>query len=324
MIPRILVISILVWAFMHCSNDLIDSGSGSEAGNSKLIGIIVDEDGRPVDNALATLKRKNDSLVNKYTQVINWRVRDTSVYTDFSGKYVFNIPDSGMYCLTIEKYKRLLIFIDSIQVIDTHSIKMPTDTIKEPGTIKGKVLLEDSTGIKQKKIFVYCKELDQYQTEITHGEEFLFTDIPEGTHWIVGKPRSPEFKIGWKSVVVNPGQVIDIGTIILPIVTNYLVNSNVMTEDFKGRTNVPVDETPEYNFNVEIKRVERPKVIIYPEQGIVEDIDAEIKEKTLYLKHENDFPSGKGFGVYLTVYFIDGEKFTIDFISDQQQHFITE
>lgn len=315
----ILSLALLFIAGFNCSTHLADGGT--EAGNANIVGTIVDESGNPVDNALVTLNEKSDIIFSiKYD--IN-ATFDTSVYSDSKGVFTFNLPDSGMYHITVEKYKRFLVFIDSIHVFDTVTINLPPDTVREPGIITGTAFLEDTTGITNKQIRVICKEKMDYAVDISHGEAFIFSDIPRGFYSILCSPESGAFLLKWLKVEVAPGDTSDMGNIILLKISNYLLSSNVMTSDFKGLDNVPVNEIPEYTFVVAPQSVKIAKVREYPE-GETITVEAAINGNSVVLNHKDDFPRGKDIGVYLIITFQNGEDISIDFDSDPEKRFTTE
>ena len=315
----ILSLALLFIAGFNCSTHLADGGT--EAGNANIVGKIVDESGNPVDNALVTLNEKSDIIFSiKYD--IN-ATFDTSVYSESKGVNTFNQPDSGMYYITVEKYKRFLVFIDGIHVYDTFSITVPTDTVKEPGVITGQVFLEDTIGITEKQIRVICREKMDYAIDISHGEPFIFSAMPRGHYGIYCSPESGMFFIKSLKTEVIPGDTSDMGKIILLKISNYLLSSNVMTSDFKGLDNVPVNEIPEYTFVVAPQSIKVAKAVMYPEFENI-TIEAAINGNSVVLNHKDDFPRGKDIGVYLIVTFQNGEDISIDFDSDPERRFTIE
>jgi hypothetical protein len=313
-------LTLLFIAGLNCSTDLADGGT--EAGNAKIIGTVVDENGTPVDNALVTLNEKTDTILHYYTVHDSLITYDTTVATDSKGVFAFDLPDSGMYHITVEKYKRFLVFIDSIHVFNKVTISLPPDTIREPGVITGTVYLNDTTGVTEKQIRVIVKEKLDYVIEIGHGEPFTFADIPRGLYGILCSPESGEFLPKWLKVEVTPGDTTDLGKIVLQKITNYLVSSNVMTADFKGLDSVPVNVIPEYTFTAAPLFVTTAKTGVYPKgEWII--VDAVINGNTVMLNHLMDFPRGKEIGIYLEVSFAGREDITIDFMTDQEKRFTT-
>lgn len=322
MIDRILFTLSIISLLFGCSIRLSDSGSGSEAGNAKIIGTIVDESGKPVDSALVTLTEKTDSI-STFRDNTGAAAYDTTVTTDSTGTFVFNLPGSGMYQITVEKNNRFLVFIDSIPVLDTVTIKLPTDTVKAPGVLIGKAFLEDTTNAPNKQINIMCAEKKNYVVTISHGEAFVFSDIPQGNYNFYCFPASGLFVAKWVKTGVISGDTSDIGEIILKKTSNYLLSSNVMTSEFIGHQNVPVNKTPEYTFTVTPQSIELVKAVEYPEVVAIK-VDAVINGDKVLLNHETDFPRGAEIGVYLCVIVSTGEKVSIDFNTDPKHHFKTQ
>ena len=178
--------------------------------------------------------------------------------------------------------------------------------------ITGTVYLEDTTGIAEKQIRVICKEKTDYIVDISHSETFIFSDIPRGFYGILCSPESGVFLPKWSKIKVTPGDTADVGKIVLQKITNYLVSSNVMTVDFKGLDNVPVNEIPEYTFVIAPQSIKVAKAVMYPEHEAI-PIEAAINGNSVVLNHQNDFPRGKEIGVYLEVSFAGREDITLDF-----------
>jgi len=322
MTSRVLYAVFALCLLSGCSINLSDSGSGSEAGNTKIIGTIVDESGKPVDSALVTLAEKTDSIFI-YRSNTGVPVYDTSVTTDSTGRFAFNLPRSGMYQITVEKNNRFLVFIDSIAVIDTTTIQLPTAMVKAPGVVTGRVFLEDSAGISNKQIRIICAEKKDYAVTISHGENFLFSDMPQGRYTFYCLPESDIFVAKRLKTNVTSGDTSDLDDILLQKGANYLLSSNVMTGDFIGHENVPINKTPEYAFTVTPQKIALVKVVEYPEDVAI-TVDAVINGNNVVLNHESDFPRGTEIGVYLSVMLSTGEKVSIDFITDPKHHFKTQ
>lgn len=314
----IISLALLFIAGFNCSVEIADGGT--EAGNAKIAGVIVDKNGEPVENALVTLSEKTDSIFPSPDTDAEY---DTSVYTNYMGEYSFNLPDSGMYCILVEKYERFLVFIDSIHVYNKQSIPIPTDTVKAPGTVTGTVFLEDTTGISNKNILVASKELKELQVTVTHGEKFTISDLPEGHYSLFCRAESGDFLPAWVfKVKVSPDSSYDVGKIILKKLSNLLLSSNVMTAEFMGLKDLPVDIEPEYTFSKTPTDVVA-KAVVYPKDGYI-FVDPYIDGDKVIIKHTENFPSGKEIGVHMDVKFDDGDYASFDFLTDAEKRFTTQ
>jgi hypothetical protein len=315
MINRILILCIISLTIFNCSTDVADSGSGSEAGNA-IVGKTVDKSGNPVDYALITLKEKSDLIIFDNTG----STFDTTVFTNSKGEYAFAVPDSGMYYITVEKYDRLLSFIDSIHVKDTDSISIETDTIQAPGSFTGTVWLND-TGVINKNIRVFCTDMYDLEDTAAHGEAFIFTNLPIGIYNFKAVAISDSFSVQSFRVSISSDTLIDIGPVRLEKTEYQLLSSNVMTAEFQGLTDVAVDIVPEYTFS-EAPAYAVVRALIYPE--IIEiSVETEIDRNSVLLKHEEDFPTGKSIGVSLYIEFTNGEQAVINFSDRPENRFTT-
>ncbi len=314
------LLTLLFIAGFNCSTDIADGGT--EAGNAKIIGKVVDENGNPLDNAIVSLNEKCDTIFKHYNTdtTIGY---DTAVSTDSKGMYAFNLPDTGMYHIIVEKYKRFLVFIDSIHVFDTVTIVVPTDTVMAPGTITGKVLLEDTTNVSNKLIRVMCSENKDYVVEVSHGETFTFSDIPRGFFSIYSFPESDLFLPQCAKIEVISGNTSDLGEIKLIKISNYLLSSNVMTSEFNGLDSLPVDIIPQYTFVTTPQLVQMAKVGVYPKGVETITVEAVINGNSIMLNHQEDFPRGKEIGVYLTITFANREDIALDFMTIPKKRFST-
>ncbi len=308
--------------YMSCTIGVADGGNTSDIGNAKIAGTIVDQTGSPVVYALVSLNSKSDTLISIFEDNDPPISYDTSVFTNDKGAYSFNLPDTGMYYITVAKDEKFLTFIDSIHITDTQSITLATDTLQAPGSVTGIVQLDDTTNIGNKEIKISCKEYPEAQTVVVHGERFTLYDLPEGYFHLLFEAQSNEFSLEWRKVGIKTDYTTDVGTIKIKRNLIYLKSSNVMSKELIGLDNVALDITPQYTFSSKPTYAE-VKAVTYPEQTVIKTTSG-VLDYTVYVKHETPLPSGKEIGIYLDIKFVDGEQMLFDFTSNEEMRFTTE
>lgn len=201
-IPLLLVIASLYWS---CSTGIVDGGNTSDIGNA-IAGTIIDENETPIDSAEFRLRTLKDS---GYSIGI-----DTIVHTNAKGEYRFNLPPIGLYFITATKNNRPIAYIDSVEVKDTQTVIIPIYRISELSSVKGVVVLSDTSGVREKGIEIFCEPLD-YKIKVVHGDTFFITDIPRGRYPLVFTPDSDLFRNTRTGFSVGSGEIKDLGTITL-------------------------------------------------------------------------------------------------------------
>ncbi len=198
-------IPLLILLFnIHCSVDSISGTTSSE--NAKVIGTILDDNEIPVDSAEVRLRNHKDS-----TSTMEY---DTTVYSNAEGVYAFNLPPIGDYYITAAKAEKRIAYIDSVAVLDTQKVPVPTYTIGEQGSITCVVVLSDSVNITEKVIVVVCEPLD-YEQEIRSRDSFSITDIPRGRYPLIFTPVSDLHQIKRIWFFLEAGETKELGTVTL-------------------------------------------------------------------------------------------------------------
>lgn len=309
--------AVLFFSMGNCTVDVADGGT--EAGNAKITGIIVEKDGHPVENALVTLLKKTDSLHNEIDTALGF---DTSVYTNSKGEYKFDLPDSGLYCIVAKKFERYISYIDNIHVNNSKSIPISTDTVNAPGTIAGVIFLEDTAGIKNKKLSLTCKELKDLKLNPFHGKEFTISDLPEGKYDFICKANSEGFLLYRIKIKVISDSSYDIGDITIKELPNYLKSSNVMTDELVGLTNVSVDIIPKYTFHVKPYYADGTITTLPDNDTIL--VKTIIDEYNISLNLLKPFLAGKVIQLSLKMTFVNGKTLMFDFSQKEKMAFETQ
>jgi Concanavalin A-like lectin/glucanases superfamily/Domain of unknown function (DUF2341) len=131
---------------LSCSSNVMEAGS-SVSGNGRVSGCLVHQNGVPAPHAQVMI------LSISHNPVLDAPLPNLLIdTTDAQGIYAFEHVDSGAYdILAVGLDERTRALIKGIRV-DGDSVKMSSDTLREPGTIK--VMLPDSVDIQNGYVYI--------------------------------------------------------------------------------------------------------------------------------------------------------------------------
>lgn len=163
------IISVISFC-LFCNANI--SGGGSEAGNAKITGVIIDKNGNPAANTIVTLIPSNYNPVTD--RPVTDSFRDT---TSANGVYHFVAAENLNYSIEAVQYttgmRALLTDIPAGEDIDT----FPQCILSVPGTIR--ILLPQDSTNDTGYIFVPGTTI---KTKVNSSENFVLLDsIPSGT-----------------------------------------------------------------------------------------------------------------------------------------------
>ena len=121
-------ITVAILVFLFCSTDTLSGTSGSETGNGKIAGCVVDRAGKHLSDVQVML------LPGAYDPVKNADSVQLDT-TDTSGGYSFDCQPGSYTLQSVHLHERTRAYSDSVSV-DTTAIVLPDDTLKVPGSIK--------------------------------------------------------------------------------------------------------------------------------------------------------------------------------------------
>lgn len=118
----------MLFLFLHCANL---TGGGSEAGNARVIGRIVYEQGFPAGSVIVRI------LPSACDPVKDGPIADTRIDTTASdGIYQFNVPKGNRYAIqAVHMVLRTRALVPGVETRDA-DITVPPCTLKVPGVIK--------------------------------------------------------------------------------------------------------------------------------------------------------------------------------------------
>jgi hypothetical protein len=178
--------------------------------------------------------------------------------TDINGKYEFTVPDEGEYNI-IALIERKSVLIDSVKIIDTNSITLPTAVVQLSGSINGVILLAGLNPDNQIRATLYIPGTG-LSTRPSIGGTFTFDKVPQGKYILVIEPTDIDFPVTVQSVKVAAGNQTNLDTIIiygnkisgLPIIsagTEMTAETND-TFELKGTARDTLGKTLQYFWDV--------------------------------------------------------------------------
>ncbi len=155
---------------LRCSTDNI-AGSTDET-EIEISGILIEgKNNSPAEAALARLFSANDTTPEAALD---------STYTDKSGAYSFDSLTPGNYSITAEYIADADTFYGAHLNIDADSsVDLGTDTLKAPGSISGKVSVQNQAS--KSGIFCYIPGTS-YLAITDTGGSFTISNVPPGTY----------------------------------------------------------------------------------------------------------------------------------------------
>jgi hypothetical protein len=179
--PVLAILSALALCFLiGCILDSRHAGRGSEVENELgVYGVLVDESGNPVAGARVTA-RPSAAGIGKSGAMGESKVLVDSVLTDEKGRYSFHALSVGRYNLFGDyRSGSLVVLVPGISFADTlKGYNAGIDTLRAPGSIKGRVLLENAG---KGGVLSYLAGTSYLAVTDANGD-FLISGIPQGIY----------------------------------------------------------------------------------------------------------------------------------------------
>ncbi len=126
-----------IFFLLKCSSPGISAG-GSEAGNAKIVGKVIDKDGTAAANTIVTI------LSSDYNPVTGEPITDSCIdTTDDSGTYHFTVPENHIYSIeAVQQKTRLRALITNI-LVGTQDSSIEDCMLSLPGAVR--ILVSNET-----------------------------------------------------------------------------------------------------------------------------------------------------------------------------------
>ncbi|MFH0919440.1 MAG: leucine-rich repeat domain-containing protein [Fibrobacterota bacterium] len=184
------------------------AGSGSEAGNtSGLTGKACYPGGAAAVGAKVILH------VKQTPAGLAKRAATSSATTDSLGMFFIKNVPAGEYYIEISDTLRNGVLIRCVMPQNDTLIKLPADTLKPIGAIRGKLMLADSASLSFAWFYAVTWETGTLAYADTSGH-FILNNIPQGSYTLRINSYSHDYAvIDFLNVVVTPDDTTDLGSI---------------------------------------------------------------------------------------------------------------
>lgn len=209
----------VVWMLIHvcivamisqmisCSSSDSIAGTGSQAGNGRIMCMIRNNDGSPASGASVCL-RPHDYISNDSQKSIYTRF-DTR--TNAKGEFIIDSVDTGSYCIEVNDGKAHAVLL-TCAVTDTDTtVSLQEATLHPTGSLKGAItsIPGDTSGL-----LVQIYGLERLGVIDTSSGTFVIEDVPQGNYVIHIQTPSVDYKpVEIENIVVESSKSTDIGNI---------------------------------------------------------------------------------------------------------------
>jgi hypothetical protein len=170
LVPVMLVIAVLV----YCSGDRLAGGSGSDAGNGRIEGRLVANDGTPASDAIVTL------VPADYNPVTMPRSDVMAVTANEAGEFVFSSVQNDRYnILANQPSSGLRALIRNVVLLDK-DVTLRPDTLRVPGAIR--IYLADTIDPSFRYIFIQGTAISAF---VNKQSSVQLDSVPSGTMYSV-------------------------------------------------------------------------------------------------------------------------------------------
>jgi hypothetical protein len=199
------ILLLILTVFQACAPN---SGNGSEIGNARITGSLVQSDNTPASGVTIRLFRDDHVPVNGSTNPISITL------TDKNGIYSIVMVDSGTYNIIGESENDKSVFIKGIQIGNIGDITIPAYTVTAPGKVKGVSFMPGLDSVNQIRVTMYIPGTDFY-TKPFIGGTFSFSKVPAGSYTLIFDPTDPDYLVKLITINVPSGGVADLDTVML-------------------------------------------------------------------------------------------------------------
>jgi len=202
--PIIIIAAAGLFLLLKCSDPISDGGS--EAGNAKIAGIIVDKNGLPAANTIVTL------LPSDYNPVTDEPIADSCIdTTDTNGIYHFTVEEGHVYSIEAVQQQSLLRALITGISVDTQDSSIEACMLSLPGAVR--ILVPDEKF--ETPGYIYIPGTTFFVKVKTENGYTLLDSIPPGvipSIWYASEDSSSPFIMS-QNVEVTSG---DTTTVLWP------------------------------------------------------------------------------------------------------------
>jgi len=196
-IPIIMIVAAGIFSLLKCSNPGISNG-GSEAGNAKIAGMIIDRDGLPAANTIVIL------LKSDYNPVTSEPISDSCIdTTDINGVYHFTVAENNTYSIeAVQQQSGHRALISGISV-GTEDSSIEACVLSLPGAVR--ILAPDQD--HETSGYIYIPGTTFFTKIKAENGYTLLDSIPSGvipSIWYASNDSNPPVVVS-HNIKVNSG-----------------------------------------------------------------------------------------------------------------------
>lgn len=191
--------------FCSSGTDLGGSISDVDLEIAYMYGYIVDANGSAIENVEVVAFNPDTTVGGSGTF---GRAVDT-YYTEIDGKYQFDSLDQGTYTI-LANYEDSL-YVDNLNIYHDSITFVGIDTLKEPGYIKGSVVLDDNNNMG---VLVYIPGTDHIAVSDSLGN-FLISNVPADSSYKLVFQYYGYATVQFSEIVVQSSDTTSLSPVIL-------------------------------------------------------------------------------------------------------------
>lgn len=193
--------------FLQCASDNI-AGTGSHAGNGRIVCTLYNSDGSYASEAAVYLRPCNYTPSLSGSALRKSTITRADTITDSLGILSIDSLEPGTYSIEVNDGSRNAVLLSCTINDQDSTVYLPSDTLRPSGTIKGSLTSSD------RNVFIQIYGLERTVTCDTATGEFVIDDLPHGTYTLRAlSSADTSSSVDIDSVTVKSGKTTVTGTI---------------------------------------------------------------------------------------------------------------
>lgn len=223
---------LLTW---ECTNAPGVAGNISQTGNGMVAGMLFEPDGKtPARGAIVYIRKSNilaDTSFRSSAKNLTKKAAASAdtVLTDTNGEFLIDSVDTGIYVIEAVSGNNRALQCPVIISSPDAKVKLPADTLKPSGAIRGVITLSD--GGDPRKVFVFAFGIDRFATVAEDGS-FIFSNLAQAVYDIRILPLLDNYGVfDTSGIPVMPADTTALDTISLPFTGIPVVKNITLSYD---------------------------------------------------------------------------------------------
>jgi hypothetical protein len=193
--------------FLQCASNNI-AGTGSHAGNGRIVCTLYNSDGSFASEAAVYLRPSNYTPSLSGSALRKSTITRVDTRTDSLGIFSIDSLEPGAYSIEVNDGSRNAVLLNCTINAEDSTVYLPSDTLRPSGAIKGSLASSD------RNVFIQIYGLERTVTCDTATGEFVIDDLPHGTYTLRAvSSADTSSSVGIDSITVKSGETTKAGTI---------------------------------------------------------------------------------------------------------------